>query len=172
MILRMTKLCKRCGEPKAITEFSFIMRGRYRNSYCKKCVRSYQRERSKTDIARARSSAKNKRYYAAHKDRIAEQKHAWVEKLWNGLFAIYGQACVCCGDTERAFLTVDHVNDDGHKDQKSGIRKFHRWLLKQPKLPEYRILCYNCNSGRYRNGGICPHEQENSPALRVIGGGK
>ena len=25
----------------------------------------------------------------------------------------YGRACSCCGETEPAFLTIDHVNNDG-----------------------------------------------------------
>lgn len=24
--------------------------------------------------------------------------------------------------------------------------------------PEYQIQCFNCNLGRARNGGVCPHQ--------------
>lgn len=34
----------------------------------------------------------------------------------------------------------------------------YRWLKKQgfPK-GDFRVMCFNCNLGRQRNGGECPH---------------
>jgi hypothetical protein len=33
-------------------------------------------------------------------------------------------------------------------------------LKKRGYPPGYRVLCFNCNRGRYLNGGVCPHEIE------------
>lgn len=47
-----------------------------------------------------------------------EKYHAWAkrskEKLKNEVFEIYGNKCSCCGETERLFLTIDHVNGGGN----------------------------------------------------------
>lgn len=36
-----------------------------------------------------------------------------------------------------------------------------RYIRKHGAAPgQYRVLCHNCNQGRYFNGGTCPHEDE------------
>ena len=35
---------------------------------------------------------------------------------------------------------------------------FYKWLCSKGYPPGYQVLCYNCNCGRYRNGGVCPHK--------------
>lgn len=76
--------------------------------------------------------------------------------LWHYSKGTY--QCACCGETNRNFLTVDHINNDGYKERENsdwfGIA---RWLIKN-NLPEgIQILCMNCNFARYHNGGTCPH---------------
>jgi hypothetical protein len=31
-------------------------------------------------------------------------------------------------------------------------------IIKNNFPPEFQILCFNCNLGRSRSGGVCPHE--------------
>lgn len=31
-------------------------------------------------------------------------------------------------------------------------------IIDQGFPPSFRVLCYNCNSGRARNRGVCPHQ--------------
>jgi hypothetical protein len=38
------------------------------------------------------------------------------------VFNHYGGECICCGLADTAFLTIDHINNDGHLDKKSGNR--------------------------------------------------
>lgn len=79
------------------------------------------------------------------------------------VFAHYGNKCLCCGETEPKFLTLDHINNDGHMDRGPKRRLTAKLLDRHRKIiatnfPDtYRILCFNCNCGRERNGGICPH---------------
>ena len=72
----------------------------------------------------------------------------------------YGGRCYCCGETIPKLLTLDHINDDGssHRKELNGMR-LGEWA-KRNNYPEgiLRVACYNCNYGRYRNGGVCPHE--------------
>lgn len=78
----------------------------------------------------------------------------------------YGGECVCCGESHFDFLTIDHVVNVGHEsldDKKDYSHKtgtlFRR--LKKLGFPKgYRCLCFNCNSGREVNGGICEHDEE------------
>lgn len=86
-------------------------------------------------------------------------------KLRDAAFEAYGgYVCKCCGETEKLFLQIDHVNNDGAKHRrevfgkKSGSgQNIYRWL-RDNNFPEgFQVLCANCNLGKHRNGGICPH---------------
>lgn len=70
--------------------------------------------------------------------------------------------CSCCGETNVAFLTIDHINGGGHKDvdsngrQITGNRLYHK--LKRLGFPQgYQVLCYNCNCAKHYNKE-CPHK--------------
>lgn len=84
------------------------------------------------------------------------------KKLKEEVIEAYGGECSCCGESIPAFLTVDHVNNDGaeHRKLVRAGSTFHRWLRDNgfPK-DNFRLLCWNCNSGRQFNGGICPHSE-------------
>lgn len=83
------------------------------------------------------------------------------------VFNAYGGfMCACCGETEVAFLTIDHVNNDGaeHRRQlkeESGSSHLYKWLRRNGYPAGFSVLCMNCNWGRYINGGICPHMSGN-----------
>lgn len=72
-------------------------------------------------------------------------------------------ACVCCGETEKMFLSIDHINGGGQEDRKKrGNGTVMYQSLLRDGLPEgYQLLCMNCNHGRMRNNGICPHKGNN-----------
>ncbi len=81
----------------------------------------------------------------------------------------YGNMCECCGEANSVFLCIDHINQDGAAHRKalrnSSNQVFYKFLIDNDfPRDNFRILCYNCNYGRYVNGGTCPHEQE----LRLI----
>jgi hypothetical protein len=69
-----------------------------------------------------------------------------------------GCRCACCGETEIIFLTLDHVKNDGKVRRKARPSGF-AWYLRLLRLPEkgLQVLCYNCNIGKHKNGGVCPH---------------
>ena len=77
----------------------------------------------------------------------------------------YGGACACCGETEMAFLTLDHVGNDGaeHKRElgitSGGSAKLYRLVRDQGFPSRFQILCQNCNFGKAVNGGVCPHQR-------------
>jgi hypothetical protein len=73
----------------------------------------------------------------------------------------YGGKCSCCGEKEKRFLQVDHINSDGGPERAAGIATGNLYRrLKRLGFPRdrYQLLCANCNHGRYLNGGVCPHK--------------
>ena len=78
------------------------------------------------------------------------------------VYSHYGSICNCCGESNRLFLTIDHINNDGHiYKTKSGNRwsviRFYIDIIKRNFPKDIQILCMNCNFGKFKNKGICPH---------------
>jgi hypothetical protein len=115
-----------------------------------------------------------KAYYSANKDK----KKVWFteryKRLKDTVFNAYGgYKCACCGETEPLFLTIDHIDSDGSKHRReitpeghdyrdyrsSTGYKTYRWLENNNFPAGFQVLCSNCNHGRHRNGGVCPHKR-------------
>jgi hypothetical protein len=71
--------------------------------------------------------------------------------------------CACCGETEIAFLTIDHINGGGRRHvAKKGVGGgigLYRWLIRNNFPDGFQVLCMNCNFAR-RRGRLCPHEEK------------
>lgn len=81
----------------------------------------------------------------------------------NDVFVAYGGwRCACCGETERSFLTIDHMQNNGSKLRRLGIHghstDFYRWLKKCGFPSGFQVLCMNCQFGKRMNKGVCPHQ--------------
>ena len=72
--------------------------------------------------------------------------------------------CHCCGETEMLFLTVDHINGGGRQDfiKYGNSTNFYSHLVKTNYPMGFQVLCINCNFGRHRNNGVCPHQADRS----------
>lgn len=75
----------------------------------------------------------------------------------------YGAVCTCCGQTDKRVLTIDHVNNNGASHRKSvgSTTVFYKFLRDNSVLPEFTVLCRNCNCAKGMTGrnGICPHQK-------------
>lgn len=97
-----------------------------------------------------------------------EKKHKVSHRRLKALtLAQYGSVCGCCGETDSRFLTIDHINSDGAQHRRelkaqniSSGESFYRWLRREGWPTGYQTLCFNCNSGRQINRGVCPHQEE------------
>lgn len=72
--------------------------------------------------------------------------------------------CVCCGESNYQFLTLDHINNDGYIERKKGLgaTSLMPYLIKNNYPSGYQVLCYNCNCGRaHTKDKICPHNKIN-----------
>lgn len=83
----------------------------------------------------------------------------YVAKVKNAAFDAYGNACVCCGEDIEAFLSLDHINNDGNIFRASGYQLIWVWAKKNDYPNTLQLLCRNCNWGKYSNGGVCPHAE-------------
>jgi hypothetical protein len=96
-------------------------------------------------------------------------------EIRDAAIAAYGGRCTCCGETRTLFLNIDHINEDGAEHRRrigNGGNHIARWLRAHGYPPGFQVLCWNCNRGKYFNGGTCPHQEENPrqftpPALPV-----
>jgi hypothetical protein len=78
-------------------------------------------------------------------------------------FDHYGRICRCCGNRfdHDAFLTLNHINNDGGKRRKElKFQNFYGWVIRKGYPTDLETNCWNCNSARSVNGGICPHQEK------------
>ena len=134
-----TKTCSKCKRVLPVDAFAFRRKGTsQRQSWCRSCVSGYK---SRTGYHRTR--------------RITLKRE---------LMDAYGGVCHCCGEAELAFLTLDHLNDNGAEHRRelgaSATSGFYAWLKNHgyPQNLGLVVACFNCNSGRAANGGTCPHQ--------------
>lgn len=103
------------------------------------------------------------RYYRKNRQAKMEYNKSYEIRIKDKVFDHYGgYVCQCCGITPKPFLTIDHIDGGGTKHRKrlkGGGRFTYRWIYKNNFPKGFRVLCYNCNSGRARNKGICPHKE-------------
>lgn len=84
----------------------------------------------------------------------------FTRKLKADVIDAYGGKCACCGEGNPAFMTIDHIFNDGSQHRKSvNSKRIYGWLKKNgyPK-DRYQLLCFNCNFAKRFNGGVCPHK--------------
>ena len=143
----MNIACRKCSITKPADDFYPSYRsGERANQWCKVCAAEYARSWQAKN--RGRYLVSRRRRYAALVDQIQEA---------------YGRKCTCCGEAEKGFLTIDHVNGDGaaHRREVNGSNyngsMVYRQIVAQGFPDTFQLLCFNCNLGRAKNGGVCPH---------------
>lgn len=118
----------------------------------------------------ARRASHNKWAEKNHEYRLEYKRKLRVARKIEVLSHYSGgdPVCDCCGETELAFLTLDHINGDGAKHRRenfgsnksAGTSYVYGWIKRNGFPPIFKVLCFNCNTGRHINGGICPHKQK------------
>lgn len=100
------------------------------------------------------------------------------EKAKREFITAYRGICICCGENNQAFLSLDHKDGLGKEHRKeltgnkrggSSSRMYS--ILKKLGWPKdnYQLLCFNCNIAKHHNNNICPHEAEREKILYAIG---
>lgn len=121
-----------------------------------------RRERNKEFGISEKKKLYEKRYREEHKEKISEYNKSSSRKIRERykelVFNHYGRKCECCGENHLDFLTIDHVEGNGRKHRKEIRNHINDWLVKNNFPDGFKVLCLNCNFGRYKNNGICPHK--------------
>ena len=169
-----TRECKKCNTEKPIEAFpiSDSTKG-YRRHMCASCYSEWKGHHynKNYDEIRAKQNARSKAAYDINVESKRKKNSAWQtlyrEKFRQLVYEAYGNRCACCGETTYDFLTIDHKNNDGWIARKKKLHptdtaSFHRWLVRNNFPDSFQLLCMNCNFGKARNGGVCPHEQSSS----------
>ncbi len=119
------------------------------------------RRRTNPEHIRQLDSEKRKRNNAYYKSK----DQAYLKKLKLDVLNAYSNndpkcACPGCPIKAMAFMTMDHVNNDGkaHRLLIGGSGNLYSYLRTHnyPTEPKLQVLCWNCNQGKRLNGGICP----------------
>ena len=163
----MIKTCSRCHKEKD--------QEKWHGRQCKECLHDYRcewRSRSRVwlrdyrrDHSRSRDIERATKWNVDNAAKHREHCLDYYYRLQDEAVRAYGgYACACCGETEPLFLTLDHVNNDGGKFRReTGFlhhgAKFYKWLKDHFFPPGYQVLCSNCNHGKHRNNGTCPHQR-------------
>lgn len=145
-------ICKTHG---AVEPYEYRTKAGDVGRWCREC----RRARS----AKAARRASHKEWFSSHPDYYVKWQQKYRARVRADVLAAYGGACACCGLNEPAFLTIDHTKNDGKKHRaqnKNGWLSIYDWLWKNgcPK-DGYELACFNCNLGRAKNKGICPHKE-------------
>lgn len=147
----------------------------------KRCEECLRKAREGTNKYRSKNKEQVRKsdmagYYRHHAKRCASAKDR-TNKLRAEIFERYGGAvCACCGIIDWWTLSLDHIENNGAAHRRElfpgrgngrGGYKMYRILKKQGFPPGFQVLCMNCNIGKVRNNGICPHKAgEPSPLTR------
>lgn len=167
------KTCGACGESKPLTEFyrrKDRPGGEEYRSDCKEC------RKAKVLSWRQENPDRCRRYSRTYMRKVRPSLSRKAQELKTAVFRAYGGSCACCGEAEFEFLTLEHINGDGHLHKKSlkgvsfeegqswwgnGATALHLKVyldLKRKGFPRegYCLLCWNCHMAT-RYGKPCPH---------------
>jgi hypothetical protein len=169
------RVCRKCGVKKPIEAFKKHSKKEYRRRSCHECDRidftavhqkwrdenrTYVRDKSRINMSnwRANMTPEQKQAFDA---KMAVKANVRRERLRMVVYSGYGRVCACCGEDELLFLSIDHVNNDGYMRRKNGEghggEQLFVKIVRENFPPDFQLLCMNCNHGKARNGGICPH---------------
>ena len=98
------------------------------------------------------------------RDEANENAKTYLQKIKKICYAHYGNECTCCGESEPAFLSIDHIDNDGAEHRREQGTKgsgtwLYLWLIRNNFPTGFQILCWNCQWGKQLLG-ICPHKDD------------
>lgn len=99
-------------------------------------------------------------YRSVNAKKIAIKKKEYIDRVkYEGIQA-YGAKCVCCGEDEYKFLTIEHINGrDKNVKRFTGKKEWARLKSLGWPTEDITILCFNCNCAKGAHG-MCPHREE------------
>lgn len=161
------KLCTKCGELKSVVpNFSIYFRKdrnrRTISSFCKSCAakNTYnytQQNKDKVEFKEKRKKLDKKRTLSGINSTLAKDRYKKYKKI---VFDNYGNVCSCCGETEIAFLTIEHTLHNGKQHRVSKKSAIYKDIIDKGFPSDLTLFCSNCNFAT-RYGQPCPHQVKN-----------
>lgn len=105
---------------------------------------------------------------AAHPETSRAKAKRFRDKIREQVLTAYGGACVCCGENEYVFLTIDHIVPIKRARGRDSSYEVCLQLRKEGYPTGYQILCYNCNHAK-KTGDECPHRLIVRRKLMLVG---
>jgi len=156
--------CKRCGEEKKPEEFVVNKSAASGGNICRECRRKRDAERRSAN--RDEFRAKHSEWRDANREHVRQYHKRKRDELRDEVLDAYGGKCACCGEVERDFLTIDHINGGGTAHRKAIHGKVYNQLRRDGFPLGYRVLCWNCNWA-HRLYGSCPHQSGQQRLLHL-----
>jgi len=127
-----TKICRRCKECKPISEFwKDKTRKDNLTHWCIPCIKAQQHI-----------------WYYGDPKKALESHYEWERRMKREALTYYGRgklACVLCGQSNIACLSIDHIKGDGNAHKRKIKRtRIYYWLKEQGYPEGYQTLCMNC----------------------------
>lgn len=102
-----------------------------------------RRRDSHTKHADSRNIRRRSKWNQKSRDSQNETRYA----IRVACFDTLGGQCLRCKTDDYDVLCVDHIEDDGQQERKSGISSITIWrkVIRGEDLGKYQLLCFNCN---------------------------
>lgn len=168
----MIKFCIGCNTNKKQSDFSNNKSSSDGLSfYCRVCKSNANKSYYTKNRVFLCTKGRNyqRKAYGVNKANILFSNKKYKERVFEKVLSGYGNKCACCGEQNKEFLTLDHVNRDGASHRK--IRHqygIYRDVINSGFPNNYRILCMNCNWAT-RYSMVCPHIKKFSKMLETTG---
>jgi hypothetical protein len=147
------KRCTACGEWKPLDVDHFYRR-KTKSGYSETSWESWCRS---CRLARRTAwGIQNQQWIAEYGRSSRAEQRMKVLRHYGG----ESPACACCGESELAFLAVDHIDGGGNQHAKEiggAGSNLIRWLIDHDYPDGFQILCHNCNVAKSILGA-CPHQ--------------
>jgi hypothetical protein len=150
--------CSSCRTP-ANREHARLYSRIYYRAHREKCI----------ELAR-RFQERNRDKYLHTRREYEAKKIRKVIPLVLGHYSGGSFVCACCGQSERDFLTIDHVDGQGNRMARElgvprGGSELYRWLVRNQFPSGFAVLCANFNSSKGKHG-LCVHKRAGLGVVR------
>lgn len=147
-------ICRRCPEPLSQDHPSLCEK--HRQIHIEFLSRS---RKARIEKGLCRNCGAEKSDNRVHCQKCADYTAKFRIGYINQILDHYGRFCACCKMTGDAFLTIDHVNNDGAVHRKLvGKTGVYKDIVDRNFPPDFQILCWNCNMAKHKLGK-CPHQK-------------
>ncbi len=132
----------------------------------------YARNAERIKANSRRSELRDPERYRRLKREHMARKTKLISTQVIGHYSNWKFVCVCCGESERDFLSIDHIAGNGNKmSREFGIPRegyqLYKWLFDNGFPSGFQVVCMNCNLSKGKHG-LCVHKNNPSDATTVL----